>query len=139
MKPLAVIFQDDELFENPANHKFGWGGAENAKVILLQDFRWCKEVITWKDFLLLLEGEKVKLPAPRNLYAEDVCITSNVSIFATGKSEVKFRGSYNLTDSVEDEMMDSRWKVFKFEHKFKEADQIKVQPCGHCFAKLISP
>ena len=106
---------------------------------MLQDFRWSQDLIAWKDFLLLLEGEKVHLPAPRNVFKEDICISENVAIFATGKSEVTFRGSYNSTETREDEMMRSRWKVFHFKHQFKEEDQKTVSPCGNCFARFILP
>ena len=67
LKRLKRIF-GDRLFDNPANDKYAWVGADKAEVILLQDFRFCREVITWKD-LLLLEGEMVKLPAPKNHFA----------------------------------------------------------------------
>ena len=35
-------------------------GADSAEVIVLQDFRWSREMIPWSDLLLLLEGETVK-------------------------------------------------------------------------------
>jgi hypothetical protein len=136
LKPLSKIFAE-EFFENPANHRFGWAGVENASVIMLQDFRWSKELISWKDFLLLLEGENLKLPTPRNIYKEDILVTGNISIFATGKCEITYKGSYNTSDNREDDMMSSRWKMFKFSHQFREEDQKHVQPCGHCFAKFI--
>lgn len=136
LKPLCVMFKED-LFENPANHKYGWIGAEKANLMMLQDFRWSSDLISWKDFLLLLEGENVKLPTPKNIYKEDIQISGKVSIFATGKCEVKFRGAYNATDNREDEMMSARWKVFSFKHQFKEAEQKHVAPCGHCFANFV--
>ena len=55
LKPLVEIFRD-EIFENPANHKYGWVGAENGTVFMLQDFRWSKVLVSWKDWVLLLES-----------------------------------------------------------------------------------
>ena len=136
LKPLSVIY-NERIFENPANHKYGWGGAEKTSGIMLQDFRWHKDLIMWKDFLLLLEGEKVRLPAPRNIYKDDICICGDVSIFATGKCEIKYSGNYNTVDEREDEMMKSRWKIFKFKHQFSEEVQKNVKPCGHCFANFV--
>ena len=135
-KPLVNIFKE-HVFENPANDKFAWVGAGEAKVIMLNDFRWHKECISWKDLLLLLEGETVKLPAPKNLYAQDVCISGDVAIFATGKSTITFKGPYNAVDRVEDDMMASRWKVFNLSHQFSEAEQKSVEPCSRCFADLV--
>ena len=53
VKPLKCIF-GDRLFDNPANEKYAWVGADKAEVILLQDFRFRREVITWNDLLLLV-------------------------------------------------------------------------------------
>ena len=73
LRPLNVIYHD-RIFENPAMHKFGWV-AQDASVILWQDFRWSRDLIDWSNLLRFLEeGEPVRLPAPRNLYKEDVLI-----------------------------------------------------------------
>ena len=93
LKPLARIF-GNRLFDNPANDKYAWVGTDKAEVILLQDFRFCREVITWKDLLLLLEGETVKLPAPKNHFTTDVVISSDVPIFATSKAPIVFKGPH---------------------------------------------
>jgi len=136
LKPLKTIF-GESVFENPAHDKFAWVGAESAKVFLLNDFRWSKEIIPWHDFLLLLEGETVKLPAPKNLYSEDIKIESDVAIFATSKSEIKFKGSYNASDDRETEMMAARWNVFKLKHQFSPDEQKNVPACSKCFSTFI--
>lgn len=136
LKPLSTIYEN--IFQNPAMHKYGWVGSQNATIIILQDFRWSSDLIDWGDFLRLLEeDEPVHLPAPRNLYKEDVLISSNVAFFATGKNEIKFKGPYQAKDIEEDKMMDTRWKYFRFHHEFKEEDQKKIPPCGTCFAKFL--
>ncbi len=101
-------------FKNPSNDKFGWVGADKAAILILQDFRWSRDCIAWKDLLLLLERETVKLPAPKNFYAEDIVIEGNVAIFATSKEEISYRSPYNATDAEEDAMMRVRWKVIRF-------------------------
>lgn len=135
-KPLKCIFKESELFENPSNDKYGWVGAEKASVFILQDYRWSKECIAWKDLLLLLEGETVKLPAPKNFYAEDVIINSDVAIFATAKESIRYKGPYKTTDPGEDAMMSVRWNIIKFHHEFSEKEQKVVKPCARCFAEL---
>ena len=94
LKSLKLIFSDS-IFENPANYKYAWLGSEKSKVFLLNDFRWSKDLIPWHDMLLLLEGTTVKLPAPKNIYSEDIVISTDVAIFATSKSPIKHRSSYN--------------------------------------------
>ena len=136
LKLLKCLF-GERVFENPSNDKFAWVGAESADVILLQDIRYSRDIITWKDLLLLLEGEKVKLPAPKNHFISDVVIDSDVPIFATGKDKIVYKGAYNTDDSRETEMMNSRWRYIEFTHVFQKEDQKDIRPCGTCFAKLV--
>ena len=79
--PLCLLFK---AFVNPASDKYAWVGAEESEVIYLNDFRWSSTLISWKDFLLLLKGHIIHLPAPKNQYSSDVCIDNDVSIFAGG-------------------------------------------------------
>ena len=90
---------------------------EKAKVFLLNDFKWSKN-IPWLDILLLLEGETVKLPAPKKIYSEDIAISNDVAIFATTKSSIKHRGHYNASDDRETEMMAARRKAMSFAINF---------------------
>ena len=114
LKPLEIIYH---AFSNPANDKYAWVGADNAEVIILQDFRWSSELISWKDLLLLLEGEPVKLPAPKNQFPTDVCIKTDVPTFARSKAKIELVGKHNTGDNRETKMMDVRWKVFAFHHR----------------------
>ena len=110
-KCLQTMFT---AFSNPSNDKYAWIGAEDAEVIFLNEFRWTSEMIAWKELLLLLERQIVHLPPPKNHYESDTTISSDVPIFATGKSRIVFRGRGNSTNSMEDDMMAARWIVFKF-------------------------
>ena len=70
LRPLNVIYHD-RTFENPAMHKFCWVGAQDASVILLQDFRWSSDLIDWSDFLRFLEeGEPVRSLASPNKFVQ---------------------------------------------------------------------
>ena len=133
LKPLEVIFA---CFQNPAKDKYAWVGVDEAEVILLQDFRWDSETIAWKNFLLLLEGETLYLPAPKNHFARDICVKSDIPIFATSKDKITYTGPNNSTCEKEDNMMECRWKVFKFHHEFPQEEQKTIPPCGPCFCKL---
>lgn len=127
------------VFSNPAADKYAWVGDEDAEIILLNDFRWTKpkEVTEWQSFLLLLEGDAVKLPAPKNHYSTDVCIKKDTPIFETSKSIITYKGSYNSRDESEDAMMASRWKVLTFFHNMPEKEQKVVPPCSKCFSTLV--
>ena len=80
----------------------------------------------------LEEVEPVRLPAPRNLYKEDVLISksNDVAFFAMGVKEIKFKGPYQAKDQDEDGMMAVRWRYFNFTHEILEKDQKNIEPCG---------
>ena len=75
------------------------GLVQIMQLIILQDFRWSSELICWKDLLLLLEGEPVKLPSLKNQFATDVCIETDITIFATSKAKIAFVGKHNMKDN----------------------------------------
>ena len=123
-------------FANPASSTFAWVGVDNAEVIFLNDFRWSHQVIPWHDFLLLLEGDTVHLPAPKTPFAQDICLTNDVPIFATSSSEIKYITG-KVVSQRESNMMDVRWNVVKFHHVISESDQKTIPPCKHCFANFV--
>ena len=63
-----------KCFVNPATGKYAWVGLDECEVAYLNDFRWSAEIIAWNDFLLLLEGQTVHLPRPKNQFATDMVI-----------------------------------------------------------------
>ena len=132
LRPIELLFN---TFSNPVADKCAWVRADKAEVILLNDFHWTRELIEWKSLLLLLEGDQVSLPAPKNHFAMDVCINTDVPIFSTSKDVIKYK--HNTEDKAEDNMMESRWKVFKFTHSIPEKEQKQLLPCSRCFAKLV--
>ena len=134
LKPLEKLFK---VFANPAHDKYAWVGADKSEVILLQDFRWSSELIQWKDLLLLLEGEIVNLPSPKNHFVSDVCMNTDIPIFATSKCRVEYIGRFNSRDEMETAMMAVRWKVFDFTRQITEEEQKSVPPCPRCFSELV--
>ena len=134
LKPLEIIYH---AFCNPANDKYAWVGADNAEEIILQDFRWSSELICWKGLLLLLESEPVKLPSPKTQFATDVCIKTDIPIFATSKAKIEFVGKHNTRDNQETGMMDVRWKILEFHHRIPQYEQKTIIPCPRCFTELV--
>lgn len=134
LNPLELIFK---TFINPANTKYAWIGLEDSEVAYLNDFRWNREMIEWSDFLLLLEGQTVHLPRPKNQYATDLAIDRKHSIpfFATSKSAIQYAGKFNAPDEKESDMMASRWQMFSF--TFQIQNPRDLGECPRCFAELI--
>ena len=93
-------------------------------------------IITWQDFLLLLEGQLVHLPAPKTHYAKGITFNLDTPIFATGKGPIVFSLS-GIVDERETDMMAVRWNVFTFHVQIAPSEQKDLLPCGRCFAELV--
>ena len=97
------------------------------------------KILEWSTLqkLLLLEGENVKLPSPKNQFATDVCINTDIPVFVTSKAKIEFVGKHNTRDDTETEMMDVRRKIFEFTHRIPQVDQKIITPCPRCFTELV--
>ena len=113
LSPLKEIYN---TFANPATGSFAWVGVHEAECILLNDFRWCPQMIPWHDLLLMLEGDLVHLPAPKTHFVKDICLQKDTPIFATGKSPLIYVKN-GVVDQQETDMMSSRWKIFHLHHQ----------------------
>jgi len=131
--PLKVIFN---TFSNPATGSFAWIGAEQAKVIFLNDFRWDPKLIAWADLLQVLEGDVVHLPAPKTFCQRDLEFTADTPFFATADAPMVLicGGSVDRTST---EMMDVRWRFFHFWKKIPQEQQRHFSLCRHRFAHFI--
>ena len=136
LHPLNTIYK---TFSNPASTTFAWVGAEQSEVVFLNDFRWSAQIIPWHDFLMLLEGQSVQLPAPKTHYRQDILFQGDTPIFCTSKDELSYvRGG--VVDDRETQMMKVRWRVFNLFHQIiPEEQQKSVFRCGKCFSQLIFP
>ena len=135
LNPLELIFK---IFVNSENGKYAWVGLDECEIVYLNNFRWSQELIAWNDFLLLLEGQTVHLPCPKNMYATDLVITrdNTLPIFATGKAPIEYIERYNTRDKRESDMMATRWTVFTFHYQIPMSQTKHIPPCRHCFWKL---
>ena len=49
--------------------------------------------------LLLLKGDDVKLSAPKNIYSDNIVISTDLAIFARSKRSIKYRDPDNASDA----------------------------------------
>lgn len=133
LNPITVVFKS---FSNPATSTFAWVWAEKAEVIFLNDFRWNSQVIQWHDFLLMLEGQPVHLPAPKSHFSKDLEFVADTPIFCTTKHDFVCVKA-GVIDERETEMLAVRWHSFQFRKQIAQRDQITVPSCARCFAELI--
>lgn len=133
LNPLKAIYG---TFSNPATGTFAWVGAEEDEIIMLNDFRWKPSIIAWADMLLLLEGDIVHLPAPKNFSKSDIELSKDTPIFATSDAPIVFVKGGSVCHA-NTEMMNVRWRFFHFWRQIPPAEQLQLTPCGHCFSRLI--
>ena len=136
LNPIELMFH---AFVNPASGRYAWVGLDECEVAYLNDFRWTSESIAWSDFLLLLEGQTVHLPRPKNQFATDMRIDreNTIPFFATSKAQIEFVGRYGVRDDRESDMMSSRWLTFEFHNQIRPEDMKQLSPCPYCFSKLV--
>ena len=115
LNPIELMFK---TFVNPAIDRYAWVGLDECEVAYSNDSRWTPEIIAWSDFLLLLEGQTVHPPQPKNQFATDICIdrTNTIPFLATSKAAFEFIGKYNARDEREIDMMCARWRTFQFSY-----------------------
>ena len=108
---------------------FAWVTAKQLEIIVLNDFRSSASIIPCSDFLQMLEGDIVHLPAPKRHL-----IHKGHAILGHGRRLVK-GGSIDQTNT---QMMSVCWQFFHFWKQIPEKDQVCLAPCLRCFAKLIT-
>ena len=133
LNPLTTIY---DTFSNPATGTFAWVGVDKAECIFLNDFRWSPQLIPWHDFLLLLEGQTVHLPAPKSHFSKDIAVKSDTPIFCTTKYPILFLKN-GVLDQRETEMMKVRWNLFELSYVIPRESQRVISSCGKCFSDLI--
>ena len=131
LQPLAEVF---DCFSSPATGTFAWVGVEKAEIVFLNDLRWNEKLIPWSDFLNLLEGLPIHLPAPKTHFAEDIIWSKKTPIFATSSNRVRKYDGGVLND-VETGMMEKRWKYYEFTKPITSPKEIT--PCPTCFSRFI--
>lgn len=127
LSPLKCIYH---AFCNPATGTFAWMGAEEAEIIFLN------AIIAWPDLLQALEGDTVHLPAPKNFCKRDLELSNDTPFFATSDAPlVLIKGG--CVDRCNTEMMQVRWRFFHFWKQIPQSEQLRLNPCGRCFATLV--
>ena len=91
-------------------------------------------MISWQEFLNLLEDQNVHLAALKSYFAEDICICNDILILATSILPLQFVGRSSNIDK--NAMMDARWKMFHFTYQILDSEQENVIVCSKCFSQL---
>ena len=133
---LSLLKYICRAFCNPATGTFAWVGAEQSEIIMLNDFRWSPSIIPSSDLLQILEGDIVHLPAPKNFCSKDIEFNRDTPFFATADAPLVLVKGGSI-DQANTQMMSVHWHFFHFWKQIPEKDQLHLNPCPRCFAKLI--
>ena len=105
--------------------------------VFLNYFSWSPTLITWRDLLLMLEGEVVHLPAPKTHFTRDIELVKDTPIFCTSKRPLIYIKN-GVVDDRESEMMAVRWHIIYSNHQIPQEQQRKIPASGRCFTELLS-
>ena len=104
--------------------------------MFLNDLRWTPDMIAWPEFLNLLEGQTVHLAAPKSHYAQDIVLSTDMPIFETSISMIKFSGRSANVEG-ENAMMEARWRKIEFFAQIPYSEQKTIDSCPRCFCELV--
>ena len=91
-------------------------------------------MISWQEFLNLLEAQNVNLAAPKTHYATNMIITDGVSIFAPSIAPIMFAGKSTIGER-KNAMVEARWRKFQLFVQIPLSEQKTVKSCSRCFCK----
>ena len=114
-----------------------WGSSiHGKKVCVLEDLRAGTFGLSWDAYLVWWEGLVLQNQHRGPLDYED-----QATVFATGgerlKIPLKEALELGVDPTVQNDMMDKRWKYFRFTHTFNGAARRKVKACGCCYGKWL--
>ena len=136
IKGLAAVVGGENVFWTPTHPNFPLHGLEDAKIVLLDEFRFTKSVVPIATQCLWLDGSAVSIAKPQ---------TGPGSV-----SHVKYEGSAPvfITTSIGEltalreagdgdaSMLLRRLLVFAFPHRV-EKPRASIPPCASCFARFV--
>jgi hypothetical protein len=130
LDPLRVIYHCH--FTPPRNSGFPLQHLPDKEVILWQDFRVDEGVLSWNGLLLLFEGTEITIRRPRNEFPQgdlDYKVCQPAFITSSGRP--------SHFDPFDHEMMNRRFRFFKFGETLPVKRVRKLEPCAACFASLF--
>ena len=141
--PVTYIFGAKLTHTRPAGKcNFPLQGIVNKKVAVLQDLRPQSMRIGWDSLLVLLEGQHVAVPMPRNVNSEDVTRSAKgTPFFISGSDKLRISTEDAYREGVDVEtqnaMMAARLRYFYFPHSRSKRDCKRCPPCGSCFSRWL--
>lgn len=135
LRPLPLVFGEDNVFVTPPKSAFPLLGLEKARVVWLDDWRFNEDIVSWAVQLLWFEGASFVIARPQNLFSGHLRYVKDDPIFITTlQADLQsLKGKLKQGDL---DMMVKRLKVFEFKRKVSIPSQV-AKGCSSCFALFL--
>lgn len=135
LAPFYKIFGDDNIFTAPPKNAFPLLDLPKARVVILDDWRFNEDIISYPLQLLWFEGKPFVIARPQNHFSGHVRYKKDDPVFITTLEDDLMALTKNIMEGDRD-MMLKRLKIFRFHRKITNPDR-SIPACGRCLADLL--
>ena len=136
LKGLAAVVGQEHVFWTPTHPSFPLHGVEDAKVVILDEFRFTKSVVPLATQCLWFDGSAVPVAKPQTAQAATSHMTyrGRAPIFiTTSKKEADLLAQAEDGDAA---MVMRRLQVFSFTTRVAKPG-CSIPNCAYCFATFV--
>ena len=134
LAPLMLVFGDDFVFLTPPPSGFPLLGMEKAKIVLLDDWRFNEDILSYNLQLLWFEGKPFVIARPQNTFSGHLRYKKDAPIFIS-TLEADLLSVKKHIQQGDVSMMLKRLTVFRFTAPLETVTKIPTCPC--CFARFL--
>jgi hypothetical protein len=136
-RPLILVYGHDGVFTAPPQNAFPLIDLEQARMALLDDWRFNEDIVSYGLQLLWFEGAPFVIARPQNQYSGHLRYRKDDPVFITTlEADLKsLKGKKHLQQG-DLEMMRKRLNVFRFVKKIDIPKKVAIG-CPCCFAKWL--
>ena len=135
LAPLSEVFGQENVFTSPPKSAFPLLELAKARVVVLDDWRFNEDVVSYPLQLLWFEGKPFIIARPQNLYNGHLRYAKDDPVFITTLEQDLLTLKKNILPG-DREMMLKRLRVFRFHVKVETPDHT-IPPCKRCFATFL--
>ena len=133
--PLELVFGESGVFNTPPKGGFPLMGLESSRVVLLDDWRFNEDLVSYPLQLLWFEGKPIVIARPQNQFSGHLKYSGDAPVFiSTLMADIHKVKGKNI-EGGDVAMMVKRLRIFEFSQVLESP--VKVKPCARCFATLL--
>ena len=132
--PLPEVFGEGQIF-SPVKSGFPLVGLDRCRVVLLDDWRFGEDILSYNVQLLWFEGKPIIIARPQNQSTGHLRYQDDAPIFIT-TLEANLDKVHKGLLPGDVAMMKKRLIVFRFVAKLENPDRT-IRACARCFADFV--